>query len=159
MKKQSKQTNTNSRIVAQNKRAKRDFEIWESIEAGIALKGTEIKAIRAGKVSFKDCYVDFRQGEAYLSGLYIGHYENSGYSTHDPERERKLLLHKREIEKLRGKSEQKGMTVIPTRIYLKDAKAKAEIALARGKRVHDRREELKQRTIQRETEREMAKYK
>ena len=157
MKKQ--RANTNSRLVAQNKRAKRDFEIHEPLEAGIALKGTEIKAIRAGKVSFKDSYVTFRQGEAYLAGIYIGHYENSGYSTHDPERERKLLLHKREIEKLRGRSEQKGMTVIPTKVYLKDAKAKVEIALARGKRVHDRREELKQRTIQRETAREMAKYK
>jgi len=157
--KKKQRFDTNSRIVAQNKRAKRDFEIWESIEAGLALKGTEIKAIRAGKVSFKDSYVSFRQGEAYLSGLYIGHYENSGYSTHDPERERRLLLHKREIEKLRGRSEQKGMTVIPTRIYLKNAKAKVEIALARGKRVHDKREELKQKTIQRETAREMAKYK
>lgn len=146
-------------IAAQNKRAKKYFEIWETFEAGVSLLGTEIKAIRASKISFKDCYVLFRRSEAYLSGLYIGRYKNSGYAGHDPERERKLLLHKREIEKLRGKSEQKGMTVIPTQVYLKRAKAKVEIALARGKKVQDRREELKQKTIQRETAREMARYK
>lgn len=147
------------KLVAQNKKARRIYDILESLEAGISLTGTEIKSVRAGKVSFKDSYVTIYKGEAYLLGLHIAKYENADFWGHDPDRDRKLLLHKREIESLRGKSEQKGLTIIPTKIYLKDAKAKVEIALARGKKIHDRREELKRRAVQRDLEREMAKYK
>lgn len=147
------------KIIAQNKKARRIYDILESLEAGISLTGTEIKSVRAGKVSFKDSYVTIYKGEAYLLGLHIARYENADFWGHDPDRDRKLLLHKREIESLRGKSEQKGLTIIPTKIYLKDAKAKVEIALARGKKIYDRREELKRRAVQRDLEREMAKYK
>ncbi len=147
------------KIIAQNKKARRIYDILESLEAGISLTGTEIKSVRAGKVSFKDSYVTIYKGEAYLLGLHIAKYENADFWGHDPDRDRKLLLHKREIESLRGKSEQKGLTIIPTKIYLKDAKAKVEIALARGKKIYDRREELKRRAVQRDLEREMAKYK
>lgn len=145
-------------IVARNKKVNRLFEVLDKIEAGLVLSGTEIKSIRGGKISFKDSYVTFRQGEAYLVGLHIAPYEKAGHTSHEPDRERKLLLHRREIDTLRGKAEQKGLTIVPTCVYLKNAKAKIEIALARGKKVHDRREELKRRAIQRDLDREISKY-
>jgi SsrA-binding protein len=144
--------------VARNKKASRLFDILDRLEAGLVLTGTEIKSVREGKVSFKDSYVTFKGGEAYLVGMHIAHYENAGYAGHEPDRTRKLLLHRREIESLRGKSEQKGLTIIPTSLYLKNSRAKVEIALAKGKRVHDRREELKRRAVQRDMDREMSKY-
>ena len=125
----------------------------------MVLTGSEIKSIRAGKVSFQDAHVNFTQGEAFLVGMHIAPYSHAGYAGHDPDRARKLLLHKREIDALRGKVEQKGLTIVPTQVYLKQAKAKVEIALARGKKVHDRREELKQRAVQRDLAREMRKFK
>ncbi len=146
------------KIIAQNRKIRRLYDILESLEAGIALTGSEMKSLRAGRVSFKDSYVVFSRGEAYITGLHIARYEQANYLSHEPERDRKLLLHKREIDALRGKSEQRGLTIVPTTIYFKRSKVKLEIALARGKKVHDRREELKQRTIKREMDREMAKY-
>jgi SsrA-binding protein len=150
---------TKIKIIAQNKKARRYYELLEFIEAGMALTGTEIKSLRAGRVSFKEGYVRFAQGEAYLTGVHIAPYENAGYAQHDPDRERKLLLHRREIDSLRGKVEQKGLTVIPYRMYLKNGMAKLEIVLARGMKVHDQREELKRRAIERDTAREMARFK
>jgi SsrA-binding protein len=149
----------NIKIVAVNRKVKRLYELLESIEAGLVLTGTEIKSIRAGKVSFKDCYVDFKGQEAFLTGLHIGQYESSGYVWHVPDRDRKLLLHRREIDNLRGKVEQKGLTLVPTRIYLKNSKAKVELALARGRKVHDQREELKRRAMALDMAREMKDYK
>ncbi|MFP4629562.1 MAG: SsrA-binding protein SmpB [Desulfohalobiaceae bacterium] len=149
----------NIKVVAVNRKVKRLFDLLESIEAGLVLTGTEIKAIRAGKVSFKDCYVHFQGQEAFLTGLHIGQYENAGYSWHVPDRDRKLLLHRREIDNLRGKVEQKGLSMVPTRIYLKNSKAKVELALARGRKLHDQREELKRRAMARDMAREMNKYK
>jgi SsrA-binding protein len=145
--------------IALNRKVRRLFDILERHEAGMVLTGSEIKSLRAGRVSFKDSHVVFRDGEAFLVGLHIARYEQAGYLGHEPDRERKLLLHKREIDALRGKSEQKGLTVIPLEIYLKDAVAKVEIALARGRKVHDQREELKRRAQERDTAREMARRK
>jgi SsrA-binding protein len=147
------------KIIAQNKKIRRLYEILDRYEAGIVLTGSEMKSLRAGRVSFKDSYVNFFRGEAYLLGLHIARYEQANYLGHEPERDRKLLLHKREIDVLRGKTEQRGLTLVPTLIYFKKARVKVEIGLARGKKVHDRREELKQRTVQREMDREMSRLK
>ncbi len=146
------------RVIARNKKVYKQYEILETIEAGLVLQGSEIKSIRQGKVSFKDSYVVFRGNEAYLTGFYIGPYENAGYAGHDPDRDRKLLLHKKEINSLRGKVQQKGLTIIPLSVYLKNHLAKVELALAKGKRLHDQREELKRRAIQRDMAREISKY-
>ncbi len=149
---------SNNRTVARNKKARWLFEILETLEAGVSLTGSEVKSIRAGRVSFKDSYVYFRNEEAYLTGLHISRYENAVYFGHEPDRDRKLLLHKREIKNWRGRREERGYTVIPTRLYLKEGKVKVEIALAKGKQVRDRREELKRRTQEREMAREMARH-
>ncbi|MCF8029867.1 MAG: SsrA-binding protein SmpB [Desulfohalobiaceae bacterium] len=156
-KKKVKQDEQN-RIVARNKKVPRIFEILETLEAGLSLTGSEVKSVRAGRVSFKDSFVYFRKGEAYLTGVHIARYENAVYFGHDPERDRKLLLHKREIEAWRGRSEQKGLTVVPTKIYLRNGLAKVELALAKGKRIHDRREDIKRKTVERETAREIARH-
>jgi SsrA-binding protein len=153
------QEHSGIKIVAQNKYIRRLFEVMETLEAGLVLTGSEIKSIRAGKVSFKDAHVVFSGNEAFIKGLHIGVYENAGYAGHEPDRDRKLLLHKREIDVLRGKVEQKGLAVVPLRMYLKHSKAKLEIALAKGKKVHDQREELKRRAVQRDLAREMSRYK
>ncbi|WP_291322624.1 SsrA-binding protein SmpB [Desulfonatronospira sp.] len=146
------------KIIAVNRKVRHYFEIFETLEAGIALTGSEVKSLRAGKVSFKEGFVRFHQGEAYLVDVHIAPYEHAGYAQHDPVRPRRLLLHKNEIKRFMGKVEQKGLTVIPTRMYFKQGKAKVEIALARGLRLHDRRETLKQKAVERDTAREMAKY-
>ncbi len=146
------------KIIAVNRKVRHYFEIFETLEAGIALTGSEVKSLRAGKVSFKEGFVRFHQGEAYLVDVHIAPYEHAGYAHHDPVRPRRLLLHKNEIKRFMGKVEQKGLTVIPTRMYFKQGKAKVEIALARGLRLHDRRETLKQKAVERDTAREMAKY-
>ncbi len=150
--------NSDIRVIARNKKAYKLYDILETIEAGLVLKGSEIKSIRQGKVSFKDSYVVFRNNEAYLTGLYIGPYENAGYSHHEPERDRKLLLHRKEIDSLRGKVQQKGLTLIPLSIYLKNHLAKVELALARGKKLHDQREAIKRKTIEKEMARELSRY-
>ncbi|SDN74755.1 SsrA-binding protein [Desulfonauticus submarinus] len=151
--------NLGMKIIGVNKRAKREYEILETFEAGLVLQGSEVKSLRLGRISFKDGYVRFHNEEAFLVGVHIAPYENAGYAQHDPERERKLLLHKREIRSLMGKVEQKGLTVIPLKVYFKNGKAKVELGLAKGKKLHDVREELKRRTIAREMAREMARFK
>ncbi|MDZ7762009.1 MAG: SsrA-binding protein SmpB [Desulfovermiculus sp.] len=147
------------KIVAQNKNARRLFDLFDRYEAGIVLTGSEMKSIRAGRVSFKDSHIIFARGEPFVTGMHIAAYENAGYAGHEPDRDRKLLLHKREIDLLRGKVEQKGLTVIPTSMYFKKSLVKIEIALARGKKIHDQREELKQRAVKRDMAREMAEAK
>ena len=145
--------------IALNRKARHYYEFLESIEAGIVLTGSEVKSLRAGKVSFADAYVYFKAGEAWLSSLHIAPYENAGYAQHKPERERKLLLHAWEIANLAGKVEQKGLTIVPVRLYFRGGKVKVELALARGKKVQDQRETLKQRAEERDTARELARYK
>lgn len=146
------------KLIAANKKARHEYELLDKYEAGLSLTGSEVKSLRQGKVSFRDGYVRVAGGEAWLSGLYIAPYENAGYAQHDPDRDRKLLLHKREIELISRKIESKGLTVVPTRLYFKQGRAKAEIALARGKQVHDKRQAIKDRDLAREAERQLARY-
>ena len=144
--------------VALNKKARHLYEFLEKYEAGLVLMGSEVKSLRLGRISFKDGYVKFQDGEAFLIGVHIAPYENAGYAGHEPERPRKLLLHAAEINAMRVKVEQKGLTVVPVRVYFKNGRAKAEIALARGKKVFDRRDDLKSRDLDRDAARELARH-
>ncbi|MCK9240296.1 SsrA-binding protein SmpB [Desulfocurvus sp.] len=149
---------TGEKLIASNKNARRLYDLLETFEAGIALMGSEVKSLRAGRVSFKDGYVRLKNGEAWLVGVHVAPYENAVHTGHDPERERRLLLHAHEIAQLAAKVEQKGLTVVPVRLYLKQGRVKLEIALGRGKKVHDRRDDIKNRDIARDTARELARY-
>lgn len=145
--------------VAFNKEAKAEYEIIETYEAGIVLEGSEVKALRNKQtVSFRDSFVRIENGEAWLYNLYIAPYRYATLKPPDPLRKRKLLLHKREILRLLGKVQQKGFTIIPLRVYFKDGKVKVEIALAKGKKIHDRREELRERDIKRQMERDLKNW-
>jgi SsrA-binding protein len=145
--------------VAFNKEAKAEYEIIETYEAGIVLEGSEVKALRNKQtVSFKDSFVRIENGEAWLYNLYIAPYRYATLKPPDPLRKRKLLLHKREILRLLGKVQQKGFTIIPLRVYFKNGKVKVEIALAKGKKLHDRREELRERDIKRQMERDLKNW-
>jgi SsrA-binding protein len=141
------------KVVATNRKAFHDYFFSDTFEAGIALVGTEIKSVRAGRVSLQDGYVSFEKGEAWLLNVHISHYEPASRQNHDPKRRRKLLLHRREIDRLASRVQEKGYTVIPTRLYLKDGRAKVEIGLARGKRLYDKREAIARRDSQRQIDR------
>ncbi len=143
--------------VATNRRARHRFELVEKMEAGIALRGSEVKSLRDGKAQMADAYAVVDGGELWLRGLHIPPYEHAGRENHDPERPRKLLLHRAEIERLVGKTAQKGLTLVPTRIYFKGPRAKVELALARNKQGRDRRREIVDRDMQRDVEREMKR--
>ena len=145
-------------LIAQNKKARHYYEFLEFVEAGIALTGSEIKSIRAGAVNFRDSYVTFRADEAILVGLHIAPYANAGYAQHDPDRDRKLLLHRRQISSLSAKVEQKGLTIVPVNLHFSNGKVKVELALGRGKKVHDQRDDLKNAAELRDAAREMARY-
>ncbi|MCX8164069.1 MAG: SsrA-binding protein SmpB [Aquificaceae bacterium] len=152
--------NSGEWTVAYNKEAKANFDIVETYEAGIALEGPEVKALRNKQtVSFKDSFVRIQEGEAFLYNLYIAPYRYATIKPPDPLKTRKLLLHKREILRLTGKVKEKGYTIIPLRVYFKNGKVKIEIALARGKKSHDRREELRQRDLERQLRRELKEGK
>lgn len=140
--------------VVTNRRARHKFEWVEKMEAGIVLKGSEVKALRSGKAQMTDAYAVVDNGEVWLRKLHIPPYEFSNVDAHEAERPRKLLLHRDEIERLIGKTAQKGLTLIPTRIYFKGPRAKVELALARGKEGRDRRREIADRDVRREVERE-----
>jgi SsrA-binding protein len=140
--------------VATNRRARHRYELVETFEAGIELVGTEVKSLRAGNVQISDAYAVIEDGEAWLRGLYIAPYPPA-LDNHDPERPRKLLLHRYEIDRLLGRSQRKGLTLVPTRIYFKGPRAKLELALARGKEQRDRRREIRDRDMQRDVEREL----
>lgn len=144
--------NDERRVIAQNRRARHLYHFLEHEVAGIELRGTEVKAIRDGKVNLTDAHVQFRAGEAILVGCHIGGYEHAGYAGHEPRRERRLLLHRRQIDRLASKVQEKGLTVIPTAVVLVGNWIKVEIALARGKQLHDKRETLRRRTLDREAE-------
>lgn len=145
-------------VIAQNKKARHIYELSDNHEAGISLTGSEVKSLRAGHVNFRDSYVDFRNGEAFLVGLHIAPYDNAGYAQHDPDRDRKLLLHAHEIENLARSVEQKGYTVVPTKLYFARGKVKVDIAVGRGKKLHDQCEDLKRRAEDRDTQRELARF-
>ena len=145
------------KIIAVNRKARRDYEIIESLEVGVVLKGTEVKSLREGHLNFKDSYAKVQEGEVFLVNAHISPYSHGNLQNHDPLRERKLLLHKSEIRRLVGKTEQKGLTLVPLRAYFVQGHAKVELALARGKRYRDKRETIKRRDATREIERELKR--
>lgn len=140
------------KTIADNRKARHDYELYDRYEAGLELKGTEIKSIRRGKVQLKDSYISFYNNEAYIKGMHISPYEFGNIFNHDETRDRKLLLHKKEIRKLYQDTRIKGYTVVPVRLYLSKELAKLEIALAKGKNLHDKRESQKAKDAKREIE-------
>jgi SsrA-binding protein len=142
------------KIIAINRKARHDYEILESFEAGMALTGTEVKSLREGRVNLKDSYARVENGEVFLVNSHISPYSHGNIQNHEPLRERKLLLHKSEIKRLRGKTEERGLTLVPLKIYFVQGRAKVELALARGKKQYDKREQIKRRDADREIERE-----
>ena len=142
-----------------NKKAYHDYEILEKIEAGIELKGSEVKSLREGKASIKEAYVRIENGEVFLVNAHISPYTHGGLFNHDPKRKRKLLLHKREIKRLAGKVQERGLTIVPLRIYFnKRGWAKADIALVKGKKKHEKREAIKRREAESEIQRVLKHY-
>lgn len=139
--------------VATNRNARFKYELLDKWEAGMQLTGTEVKSLRDAQVDLKDSYVDLRDGEVWLVGAYIAPYPPAAMTNHDPERQRKLLLNRYEIERLVGKTKESGLTVVPVRIYFKNGRAKVEIALAKGKKAHDKRQAIKERESKREMQR------
>jgi SsrA-binding protein len=147
------------KVIADNRQARYQYEILESYEAGLELKGTEVKSMREGRVNLRDGYAIIRNGEAWLINMHVSPYQTAGeYFNHEPRRSRKLLLHRDEISKLTGKVEQKGLTLIPLKLYLKRGLIKASIGLCKGKKIHDKRETLKRKQEKREIERALKYY-
>ena len=142
--------------VATNRQAAFRYHLLERLEAGIVLQGSEVKSLRAGGVQLKDSYAEVRDGEVWLRNMHIAPYKAAARENHDPERPRKLLLHRREIERLVGKTAERGLTLVPTRIYFSGPRAKVELALARGKDVRDKRRSIKERETRREIERALS---
>lgn len=146
------------RTVATNRKARHDYHIDDTFEAGIALTGTEIKSIRAGRVSLRDSYATVKEGELWLLNTHIAPYLHGTYANHEPRRPRKLLMHRREINRITGKLQEKGFTLVPLRLYLKNNLAKVELGLARGKKQYDKRAALRQRETRREIDRAVARH-
>lgn len=143
--------------VAENRRARHDYELLERLEAGIALTGTEVKSLREGRVQLGQAYVDIRDGEAWLVGASIAEYAQGNIRNHVTDRDRKLLLHRRELDSLAGSVREQGLTVVPTRLYFKDGRAKLEIALARGRERADKRRAIAERDARRQMERALRR--
>jgi SsrA-binding protein len=141
------------KVVATNRKAGRDYHLEDRHEAGLVLTGTEVKSVRAGRINLSDGYVQPRDGELWLVNVHIAPYDPSGRYGHEPRRSRKLLLHRREIDRLTSRVQERGYTIVPTRVYLKEGRAKVEIALARGKRKYDKREAIAKRDAERDVER------
>ncbi len=147
------------KTVATNRKAYHNYHIGESVEAGLVLAGTEIKSIRAGRANLGDAYVRVEGGELWLVNAHIARYEAASYLSHEPTRPRKLLLHRKQIDSLVSKVSERGFTLVPLRLYIKDSKAKVEVALARGKRLYDKRESIVRREVEREIGRAMRRQK
>jgi SsrA-binding protein len=145
------------KTVATNRKAYHNYSIQDTFEAGISLTGTEIKSVRAGRVSLVQAYVKPDKGEVWLLNVHIARYEAASYLSHEPTRPRKLLLHRKEIDSLNSRIAERGLTLVPLRMYLKDSIAKIEIALARGKKLHDKRESIQQRETEREIDRRLKR--
>ena len=141
------------KVITVNRQARHDYNIIETYEAGIALCGTEVKSLRAGRANLKDSYAKVVNGEVFMLGAHISEYEQGNRHNHDPKRDRKLLLHKQEIARLNSKISERGLTLVPLRMYFKRGKAKVALGLARGKRMPSKREELRRRVLDREMER------
>lgn len=143
------------KTIADNRRARHEYNLLDRFEAGIQLTGTEVKSLRDGKLTFGRAYADVRDGEVYLVGAHIAEYGQGNRVNHEPDRDRKLLLHRDEIDELAGKVHERGLTLIPTRAYFKDGRVKVEIAVARGKEAHDKRRDIAERDARRQIEREL----
>lgn len=147
------------KLIAKNKKAYFNYEILETYEAGIALVGSEVKSIREGRISLKESYAEIKEGEVFLVACHISPYEASNRFNHDPLRERKLLLHRREIKRLTGKTQERGLTLVPTKVHINEkGKVKVEIALAKGKRAYQKREAIRERDRDREMQAELKKW-
>jgi SsrA-binding protein len=141
------------KLIVDNRRARHDYHFLEKVEAGLVLTGTEVKSLRDGRASLQQAYADVRDGEAWLVGAHISVYDQGNIANHDPDRDRKLLLHRREVDSLGAKVRERGLTLVPTRLYFRDGRAKVELALARGKEQRDKRRDLVKREAQRDMER------
>ena len=141
------------KLIVDNRRARHDYHFLEKVEAGLVLTGTEVKSLRDGRASLQQAYAEVRDGEAWLVGAHISVYDAGNIANHDPDRDRKLLLHRREVDSLGGKVRERGLTLVPTRLYIRDGRAKVELALARGKEQRDKRRDLVKREAQRDMER------
>ena len=141
------------KLIADNRRARHDYHLSDRIEVGIELTGTEVKSLRDGRVVLQGAFGDIRDGQAYLVGAHIAEYAQGNVANHDPDRDRRLLLHRREIDRLAGVTRERGVTLIPTRLYFKDGRVKLELAVARGKETRDKRRDLAERDAKRQMER------
>jgi SsrA-binding protein len=143
------------KLIADNRRARHEYHFLERIEAGLALTGSEVKSLRRGQATLQRAYADPRDGELWLVGVHIPPYEQASAEPHDPDRDRKLLLHRRQIDQLSSKVAERGLTLVPTKLYFKNGRAKVELALARGKEVRDKRRDIAERETKRRIEREL----
>ena len=150
-------TATGTRLIADNRRARHDYELLERVEAGIVLTGTEVKSLRDGKVQLGQAFADLRGGEAWLVGASIAEFPGGNRQNHVPDRDRKLLLHRSELDALRGKVQEKGLTLVPTRLYFKNGRVKIELALARGREKGDKRRAIAERDAQRDIDRALRR--
>jgi SsrA-binding protein len=141
------------KLIADNRKARHDYHLLERMEAGLVLTGTEVKSLRQGGANLQRAYADVREGEVWLIGAHIAPYEQASVGSHDPDRDRKVLLHKRQISSLIGQTKERGLTLVPTRMYFKDGRAKVELALARGKEQRDKRRDIAKRDADRQIER------
>jgi SsrA-binding protein len=144
-----------TKLIAENRRARHDYHLLERFEAGLVLTGTEVKSLRQGQATLQRAFADLRNGELWLVGAHIPEYTQGNVANHDPDRDRKLLLHRRQIDSLLGKVNERGLTIVPTRLYFKDGRAKVEIAVARGKEARDKRRDIAERDARRQIEREL----
>jgi SsrA-binding protein len=145
------------KLIVQNRKARHNYDIEDTYEAGIVLTGTEVKSLRAGRASLVDAYAEVRDGEVWLRNVHIPEYDQGSWTNHEPRRSRKLLMRRDEIARLIGKTRERGLTLIPLSLYFKDGYAKVEIALAKGKKTHDKRQALAEKQAKREAERAMAR--
>jgi SsrA-binding protein len=148
---------TGTKLIADNRRARHDYHLSDRVEAGIELTGTEVKSLREGHLTLQRAFADVRDGQLYLVGAHIPEYAMGNIRNHEPDRDRRLLLHRREIDSLFGKVREKGLTLVPTRVYWKDGRVKVEIAVARGKEIRDKRRDIAERDAQRQIERELRR--
>lgn len=144
-------------LIAENRKARFDYEILQTFEAGMVLTGSEVKSLRAKQIQLKDSYVSFRGDEAFLQNAHIAEYRASSYNNHVPERLRKLLLHRKELDRINGSIREKGLSCVPLKVYFKNGRAKVELALVRGKKAHDKRDSIKKRDVSRQL-REQVKH-
>jgi len=140
------------KLITDNRKARHNYEILEKLEVGMVLLGSEVKALREGRANLKDGYVQFKGDGPYLCSIHIAPYVNGGYANHSPERSRKLLMHKRELNRWRGKIRERGLAAVPLKLYFKNGRVKCELALARGKKLHDKRETMRRKTMEREAQ-------